>query len=96
MALGTFPDEVMPKPGAGRGRVEQMSDAVSFRRARGGDLLPAYRLFRRSIFAYLHRVGLATAEEAADPPVESSWKRQADRMEHFWSTAAENWVAEDE
>jgi GNAT superfamily N-acetyltransferase len=73
-----------------------MGAAINFRRGREGDLAPAYRLFRRSIYAYLHRVGLVSAEEAADPPVESSWKRQASWMEHFWSTAAENWVAEDE
>jgi GNAT superfamily N-acetyltransferase len=73
-----------------------MSGTVSIRRAQAGDILPAYRLFRRSIFGYLHRIGLARAEEAADPPVESAWKRQASWIEHFWSTAAENWVAEDE
>jgi GNAT superfamily N-acetyltransferase len=71
------------------------SEAVSFRPARDDDKYPAYRMFRRSIFAYLHRIGLATAEEAANPPIDSAWKRQSGWIAHFWSTAAENWVAVD-
>lgn len=70
-----------------------MSDGTSYRRARAEDMRPAYRIFRRSIFAHLHRIGLATAEEAAFPPVETAWKRQSAWMEHFWATAAENWVS---
>lgn len=65
------------------------------RPARIDDIDPAYRVFRRSIFAYLHRIGLATAEEAADPPVTSAWKRQAGWVRHLWDTAAENWIATD-
>lgn len=71
------------------------SETVTFRPARDEDMFPAYRMFRRSIFAYLHRIGMATAEEASDPPVESAWKRQSGWIGHFWSTAAENWVAVD-
>jgi GNAT superfamily N-acetyltransferase len=58
------------------------------------DVELAYALFRRSIYDYLYRVGLATAEEARTPPIASAWLRQGDWVRHFWQTAAENWVAE--
>lgn len=67
-----------------------------FRPAREDDMPAAYAVFRRSIIAYLHRTGLASVEEAADPPIQSAWLRQADWIRHFWATAAENWVATDE
>jgi GNAT superfamily N-acetyltransferase len=71
------------------------SEAVTFRPARDEDKYPAYRMFRRSIFAYLHRIGMVTAEDAANPPIESAWERQSGWIAHFWATAAENWVAVD-
>ena len=73
-----------------------MSAGPTFRVAQAEDIRPVYRMFRRSIFAYLHRIGLATAEEASSPPVESAWKRQSDWIGHLWATAAENWVATDQ
>lgn len=66
---------------------------LDFRRAKPEDIQSAYNVFRRSIFAYIRKIGLATDEEAADPPVESAWRRQRDWVTHFWNTAAENWVA---
>lgn len=66
-----------------------------FRLARDDDINQAYVVFRRSIFAYLNRIGLASAEEASDPPIASAWLRQESWIRHFWATAAENWVATD-
>lgn len=73
-----------------------MKNAPTFRQARDEDIRAAYAVFRRSLFAYLHRIGLVTAEEAANPTIDSSWKRQAAWIGHFWASAAENWVATDE
>ncbi len=70
-----------------------MSEIVIRPQSRVTSNLP-FALFRRSIFDYLFRIGLATAEEAQDPPIASAWLRQESWVRHFWRTAAENWVAE--
>lgn len=72
-----------------------MGDRVQVRAARDEDLHPAYAVFRRAIYDYLARIGNVTAEEAGDPPIASAWVRQEAWMRHLWTTAAENWVAED-
>lgn len=54
-----------------------------------------YRVFRRSLFDYLHRIGQVDAATAADPPVEEGWTTQQGWMEHLAATAAEDWVAEE-
>lgn len=66
---------------------------TAFRPAEAADIRPAFAMFRRAIYAHLHRTGLASAVEAADPPIDSAWLRQGDWINHFWTTAAENWVA---
>lgn len=52
-----------------------------------------FAIFRRSLYDYLYRIGLASEAEAKDPPVTDAWKRQGPFIEHLWATAAENWVA---
>jgi GNAT superfamily N-acetyltransferase len=54
-----------------------------------------YRVFRRSLFDYLHRTGMVDAAAAADPPIEGPWARQRAWMEHLAATATEDWVAEE-
>ena len=73
-----------------------MSDDRHFRPAHRDDMRDAFAVFRRSLYDYLFRTGQVTAEEAADPPIESVWIRQASWIEHLWDTAAENWVATDD
>lgn len=72
-----------------------MTDEWPIRPARPEDIPAAYAVFRRSLYDYLRRIGLATAEEAADPPIGPAWKRQSEWVGHLWETAAENWVATD-
>lgn len=72
-----------------------MSDDWLLRTARREDMPAAYAVFRRSIYGYLHRIGLVGADEAADPPVNVTWRRQSGWVEHLWDTAAENWIATD-
>lgn len=64
------------------------------RRRVTADLPDAYRVFRRSLFDYLHRIGQVDAQTAAEPPIEEAWVRQRSWMEHLAATAAEDWVAE--
>lgn len=70
-----------------------MPPGADIRAARDEDLEPCFRVFRRSLFTHLHRIGLATGEEARDPPIASAWRRQEGWIRHLWSSAAENWVA---
>jgi GNAT superfamily N-acetyltransferase len=72
-----------------------MADSPIIRPARREDILAAYAVFRRSIYDYLRRIGLVSEAEAKDPPIESAWRRHAAWIEHFWDSAAENWVAAD-
>ena len=72
-----------------------MADVPVVRPARPEDLPAAYAVFRRSLYDYLLRIGLLTEAEAKDPPIESAWMRQAAWIEHFWNSAAENWIAAD-
>lgn len=66
-----------------------------FRRRVAADMPAVYRVFRRALFDYLHRIGQADAATAADPPIEEAWTLQRGWIEHFAETAAEDWVAED-
>lgn len=65
------------------------------RTATAADLPAAFAVFRRSLFDYLHRIGMVTAEEAANPQIDEPWSRQRHWIEHLSATAAESWVAED-
>lgn len=71
------------------------SPAPRYRRREAADMPDAYRVFRLSLFDYLHRTGQVDAETAADPPIEKGWAAQAAWMEHLAATAAEDWIAED-
>lgn len=65
---------------------------VTYRRFMPDDRMPAYRLFRASLWGYLAAIGII---DSADPPdVEDAWKRQAKLMMHTEQTAAEDWIAE--
>lgn len=72
-----------------------LADGPRFRRSVPDDLPAAYRVFRRSLFDYLHRIGMVDAATAADPPIESGWASQQGWMRHLSATAAEDWVAQD-
>jgi GNAT superfamily N-acetyltransferase len=67
---------------------------IRFRRRETADMPGAYRVFRRTWFDYLHRIGLLDGATAQNPPVEESWLKQRAQMEHLAATAAEDWVAE--
>lgn len=69
--------------------------APVIRPAADADIMAAYQVFRRALFGYLHRLGMASEDEARDPPVASAWSRQEDWIRHLWSSASENWVAAD-
>lgn len=71
------------------------ADGPRFRPTSPDDLPAAYRVFRRSLFDYLHRIGLVDAATAADPPIGSGWASQQGWMRHLSATAAEDWVAEE-
>ncbi|MBF8289275.1 MAG: Acetyltransferase [Chloroflexi bacterium] len=60
------------------------------------DAPEAFAVFRRSLFDYLHRIGMVDAETAANPPIETAWASQGPWIEHLAATAAENWIAEDD
>jgi ribosomal protein S18 acetylase RimI-like enzyme len=66
-----------------------------FRRRVAADMPDVYRVFRRSLYDYLHRTGQVDAAAAADPPIEEPWARQRAWMEHLAATASEDWVAEE-
>src|SRR5262245_51109683 len=72
-----------------------MKTDIIYRPATTDDIGPAYAVFRRSIFDYLFRLGMVDEATAKDPPIEASWKRQSAWIEHFWRSAAENWIAVD-
>ena len=61
------------------------------------DMPVVYRLFRRSLFDYLRRMGQvdAAADWTSTTAIEESWLLRATWMEHLAATAAEDWVAED-
>jgi GNAT superfamily N-acetyltransferase len=63
------------------------------RRAEAGDILGAYAVFRRSLAAHLHRLGVIDSPAVSDEMVVESWAIRRTWIEHLWRTAAENWVA---
>jgi len=52
-------------------------------------------VFRRSLGAYLHRLGFIDSPTITDEMVRESWTVRRTWVEHLWRTAAENWVAVD-
>jgi GNAT superfamily N-acetyltransferase len=69
---------------------------VRFRRREPEDMADAFRVFYRSMYDYFHRVGLADAATAENPPIEANWPKRRAWWEHLTATAAEDWVAVDE
>ena len=59
------------------------------------DMMPAYAVFRRSLFDYLFRIALVEESVARNPPIDSAWERQGLWTRHLWTSAAENWIAAD-
>lgn len=53
------------------------------RRAVPEGIAPAYAMFRRSLFVYLHRMGVVGAEAAQSSPIAEAWLRQACWIEHL-------------
>lgn len=70
-----------------------MNAAALIRPATAADLMPAYALFRRALYAYLAAIGMVDAAAAKDPPIASAWDRQADWITHLWNCAHLNVVA---
>lgn len=68
---------------------------LRFRRRVATDMPDAYRVYRLSLFDYLHRTGQIDTETAANPAIEGSWLKWRPWIEHLAATAAEDWVAED-
>jgi GNAT superfamily N-acetyltransferase len=74
--------------------LEQSTDAgYVVRRAEDRDILGAYAVFRRSLAAYLHRLGVIDSPAVSEGMVVESWAVRRTWIEHLWRTAAENWVA---
>lgn len=67
---------------------------MQFREGTEADIRPAYAVFRRSLWDYLHRIGYLGPGDPAEPDVEGSWARQGPFIEHLARTAARFWVAE--
>lgn len=70
-----------------------MSEQATFRRFAPDDRDVVYRLFRRSLWAYIQELGMAGPDQTDD--VDAARARQGPLMEHLERTAAEDWVAED-
>ncbi|MBM3520509.1 MAG: GNAT family N-acetyltransferase [Alphaproteobacteria bacterium] len=72
-----------------------MTPGVTFRRAESRDVRPAYAVFWRSLYDYLHRLTIVDKEKITDALIEEDWQRQLAGIQHLWNSAAENWVAVD-
>lgn len=55
----------------------------------------AFSIFRRSIMAYVHRLGIVASPVVTDASVDDAWIQRGPWVEHLWRTAAENWLAID-
>ena len=73
-----------------------MAQSISYRRAETGDIRSVYEVFYRSLYDYLFRIALIEEETAKNPPISSGWQRHAAWFDHLWTSAAENWIAEEE
>jgi GNAT superfamily N-acetyltransferase len=73
-----------------------MAQSVSYRRAETGDIKSVYEVFYRSLYDYLFRIAMIEEETAKNPPISSGWQRHAAWFNHLWTSAAENWIAEEE
>src|SRR5690349_12766144 len=71
-----------------------MAENIFYRRAETKDIKTVYAVFYRSLYDYLFQVALVDEDSARNPPIESGWTRHSAWLQHLWTTAAENWVAE--
>jgi GNAT superfamily N-acetyltransferase len=65
------------------------------RRAEPADMRAAFAIFRRSIMALVHRLGIVESPAVDEAAVDESWLQRGPWVEHLWRTAAENWLAVD-
>jgi GNAT superfamily N-acetyltransferase len=65
------------------------------RRAEPADMRAAFAIFRRSIMALVHRLGVVDSPDVDDASVDEAWIQRGPWVEHLWRTAAENWLAID-
>lgn len=56
----------------------------------------AFAIFRRSIVAAVHRLGIVPSPDVTEAMLDEQWLQRALWIEHLWRTAAENWLAVDE
>jgi GNAT superfamily N-acetyltransferase len=68
---------------------------VTYRPAEPADLRPAFAIFRRSIMDFAHRRGIVASPEVTPAMLDEGWLLRGGFIEHLWTTAAENWIAED-
>lgn len=55
----------------------------------------AFAIFRRSIMAYVHRLGIVESPVVTEAMLDQAWVQRRPWVEHLWRTAAENWLAVD-
>lgn len=65
------------------------------RPAEPADMRAAFAIFRRSIMAYVHRLGMVDSPAVSDSALDEAWAQRGPWVEHLWRTAAENWLAVD-
>lgn len=63
------------------------------RRSVDADKRPAFAVFRRALYEYLHRTGYLPSPEVTDAEIDEAWSARAEWIHHLWATAAQNWVA---
>ena len=71
-----------------------MAMPVKYRNFEPDDRMPAYRLFRESVWDFMLRHGIVEPGDAND--VDEYFRRQKDLYLHLEETACEDWVAEDD
>ena len=69
---------------------------VRLRPALPADMRAAFAIFRRSIIAYIHRIGIVESPDVTDAMLDEAWLQRGAWVEHLWRTAAEDWLAVDE
>jgi ribosomal protein S18 acetylase RimI-like enzyme len=69
--------------------------APRVRPARDADMRAAFAVFRRSIMAYVQRLGIVESAAVNEVMLDVAWTVRGPWIEHLWRTATENWIAED-
>ncbi len=65
------------------------------REAEPADIQAAFAIFRRSIRASVHRMGMTDSPDVTEANLAEDWAVRGTWIEHLWRTAAENWLAID-